>query len=92
MNPVVDLDGDGKVDAADIALQEASDIHDKNSTQRYMAICAFSLMIIITIVFCTPIIPTERISALSGLISSMYFALSSLVGFYMGCSVWAAKK
>ena len=92
MTPIIDIDGDGNVDAADIALQEASDIHDKNSTQRYMAICAFALMLIITIVFCTPAIPTERITALSGLISSMYFALSSLVGFYMGCSVWASKK
>ena len=89
MNPARDFDGDGVVSIEEL---EASDIHDKNSTQRYMAISAFVLMLVITIVFCTPIIPTERVTALSGLISSMYFALSSLVGFYMGCTVWASKK
>lgn len=89
MNPVKDYDGDGKIS---IEEEQASDAHDKQETQRYMAICAFTLMVVITIVMCTPIIPIERITALSGLVSSMYFALSSLVGFYMGCAVWAAKK
>ena len=89
MNPAKDYDGDGKIS---IEEEQASDAHDKQETQRYMAICAFTLMLVITIVMCTPIIPIESIAALSGLVSSMYFALSSLVGFYMGCAVWAAKK
>ena len=89
MNPARDFDGDGVVSIEELA---ASDTHDKNSTQRYMAISAFVLMLVITVIFCTPIIPVERVTVLSGLISSMYFALSSLVGFYMGCTVWASKK
>ena len=92
MNPIKDIDGDGNVDADDIALQEASDAHDKQETQRYMAICAFTLMVVITIVMCTPIIPDERVKSLSGLISSMYFALASLCGAYMGFTTWANKK
>ncbi len=92
MNPVADLDGDGKIDQADVDLLAASDAHDKQETQRYMAICAFVLMVVITIVMCTPIIGEDRIKALSGLISSMYFALSSLCGAYMGFTTWANKK
>ena len=92
MTPIQDIDGDGKVDQADIDLQQASDAHDKQETQRYMAICAFTLMVVITIVMCTPIIPDERVKSLSGLISSMYFALASLCGAYMGFTTWAAKK
>tara|TARA_Y100000356_G_scaffold33937_1_gene25642 strand:- start:1630 stop:1959 length:330 start_codon:yes stop_codon:yes gene_type:complete len=92
MNPITDIDGDGKVDQADIDLQQASDAHDKQETQRYMAICAFTLMVVITIVMCTPVIPDERVKSLSGLISSMYFALASLCGAYMGFTTWAAKK
>lgn len=89
MTPAKDYDGDGLVS---IEEQQASDSHDKQETQRYMAICAFALMVCITVVLCTPAIGLERVKSLSGLISSMYFALSSLVGFYMGCSVWASKK
>ena len=92
LNPVADLDGDGKIDQADVDLLAASDAHDKQETQRYMAICAFVLMVVITIVMCTPIIGEDRIKALSGLISSMYFALSSLCGAYMGFTTWANKK
>ena len=89
MNPVKDYDGDGKIS---IEEEQASDQHDKQETQRYMAISAFVLMVCITIVLCTPIIGDERVKALSGLISSMYFALASLCGAYMGCTTWANKK
>ena len=89
MNPVKDYDGDGKIS---IEEEQASDQHDKQETQRYMAISAFVLMVCITIVLCTPIIGDERVKALSGLISSMYFALSSLCGAYMGFTTWANKK
>ena len=92
MNSIPDIDGDGKVDQSDIDLQKASDQHDKQETQRYMAIFAFTLMVVITIVMCTPIIPDERVKSLSGLISSMYFALASLCGAYMGFTTWANKK
>ena len=89
MNPVKDYDGDGKIS---IEEEQASDQHDKQETQRYMAISAFVLMVCITIVLCTPIIGDERVKALSGLISSMYFALASLGGAYMGFTTWANKK
>ncbi len=92
MTPIRDMDGDGNIDADDIVLQEASDAHDKQETQRYMAICAFALMVCITILMCTPVIPEARVTALSGLISSMYFALASLCGAYMGFTTWANKK
>jgi|TARA_R100000426_G_C4763894_1_gene88246 uncharacterized membrane protein YdjX (TVP38/TMEM64 family) len=89
MNPARDYDGDGKIS---IEEEQASDAHDKQETQRYMAICAFALMVCITILMCTPIVPEARVTALSGLISSMYFALASLCGAYMGFSTWANKK
>ena len=88
MNPT-DYDGDGKIS---IEEEQASAQHDKQETQRYMAISAFVLMVAITIVLCTPIIGDERVKALSGLISSMYFALASLCGAYMGFTTWANKK
>jgi hypothetical protein len=92
MTPIRDMDGDGNIDADDIVLQEASDAHDKQETQRYMAICAFVLMVCITILMCTPVVSEARVTALSGLISSMYFALASLCGAYMGFTTWANKK
>ena len=89
MNPVKDYDGDGKIS---IEEEQASDHHDKQETQRYMAISAFVLMVCITIVLCTPIIGDERVKALSGLISSMYFALAAFCGAYMGFTTCANKK
>ncbi len=89
MTPAKDYDGDGLIS---IEEQQASDQHDKQATQRYMAICAFALMVCITIVLCTPAIGLERVKSLSGLISSMYFALASLCGAYMGFTTWANKK
>jgi hypothetical protein len=89
MTPIRDYDGDGKIS---IEEEQASDQHDKQATQRYMAICAFALMVCITIVLCTPAIGLERVKSLSGLISSMYFALASLCGAYMGFTTWANKK
>ncbi len=89
MTPARDYDGDGKIS---IEEEQASDQHDKQATQRYMAICAFALMVCITIVLCTPAIGLERVKSLSGLISSMYFALASLCGAYMGFTTWANKK
>ncbi len=89
MNPTRDFDGDGKISIEEL---QASNQSDKQQTQRYMAICAFALMVCMTIVLCTPMIGDERVAALSGLISSMYFALASLCGAYMGFSTWANKK
>mgnify|MGYP003649715809 FL=1 len=43
MTPIKDIDGDGSIDADDIVLQQASDAHDKQETQRYMAICVYGI-------------------------------------------------
>jgi len=87
INP--DLDGDGKVTAEEL---QAADGHDKFVVQRNLAISSFVFMVVLTVSLCTPIINESRVTAMSGLISTMYVALASIVGGFMGFSAWMSKK
>ena len=87
INP--DLDGDGKVTVEEL---QAADGHDKFLVQKNIAIAAFAFMVVLTVSLCTPIINESRVTALSGLISTMYVALASVVGAFMGFSAWMTKK
>jgi len=86
---MADLNNDGVITEGEL---EAWDEHMKFVTQKRIAIGAFCFMLGLTTILCTPLINETRITALTGLISTMYIALAGIVGAYMGMSAWMAKR
>ena len=86
---MADLDKEGIVNESEL---EAWDEHIKFVTQKRIAVGAFLFMLGLTTILCTPLINETRITALTGLISTMYIALAGIVGAYMGMSAWMAKR
>ena len=86
---MADLDKDGIVTESEL---EAWDEHIKFVTQIRIAVGAFLFMVGLPTILCTPLINETRITALTGLISTMYIALAGIVGAYMGMSAWMAKR
>ena len=86
---MADLNNDGVVTEGEL---EAWDEHMKFVTQKRIAIGAFCFMLGLTTILCTPLINETRITALTGLISTMYIALAGIVGAYMGTTAWMSKK
>ena len=86
---MADLNQDGVVPQEELA---AWDEHVKFRTQKHIALAAFIFMLVLTALLCTPLVSEGRVTALSGLISTMYIALAGIVGAYMGVTAWMAKK
>jgi hypothetical protein len=86
MSSPADLNGDGIVSENEILITER-----KVQTQRKIAVVALGSMIIFTLLLFSPIVPIERVTALSDLFGLFYITMGSLVGTYMGVAVWLTK-
>lgn len=82
-----DLDGDGKVSEKEFELVER-----KTKAQRKMATSSLIAMFIFTALLFFPVLPTERVTALSDVLGLFYIAQASIVGAYMGLSGWMSRK
>ena len=91
-----DLDQDGVV--TDEELQAVKEINEaeaegrKLRTQRRMATASLVAMGIFTFVLFTPLVPLERLKALSDVSNLFYISMAGIVGTYMGTSAWISKK
>ncbi len=65
---------------------------EKSDAQRRMAWVAISAMVIASVALYTPLLPMERVEALSGLLGGFYVAQAGIVAAYMGVSAWMGKK
>lgn len=79
----VDLNGDGVIDD-----KELNYYFEKTRTHKRIAIICLVAILALTIILLTPVISTERITALSDLISMFYIMTGSIIGTYMGTSTW----
>lgn len=86
MSSPADLNGDGIVSENEILITER-----KVQTQRKIAVVALGSIIIFTLLLFSPIVPIERVTALSDLFGLFYITMGSLVGTYMGVAVWLTK-
>ena len=65
---------------------------EKSNAQRRMAWVAMVAMVAASVALYTPLVPIERVNALSGLLSGFYVAQAGIVAAYMGFSAMLGKK
>tara|TARA_R100000742_G_C4267832_1_gene86070 strand:- start:165 stop:491 length:327 start_codon:yes stop_codon:yes gene_type:complete len=91
-----DEDGDGVV--TDEELKHVKEIktmeHDlrKQRAQRRMATGSLIAMGAFTFLMFLPIIPLERVEALSDISNLFYISAAGIVGAYMGTSAWMSNR
>ena len=91
-----DLDGDGLV--SDEELRAVKEINEteaegrKLRAQRRMATASLIAMGIFTLLLFTPLVPLERLKALSDVSNLFYISMAGIVGTYMGTTAWISRK
>ena len=91
-----DIDGDGKVTEAEVAMKERMlEIElreEKAESQKKMAWVAMLMMIGFTALLFSNIISESRVSALAELLGLFYIAQTGVVAAYMGATAYMAGK
>ena len=93
---VADLDGDGVVTNGEIGKHERLlriDNWDKQQDQqRHMAWVAMLSMVVLTVLMLSPVIATERVEALTGLMTMFYTGRAAVVAAFMGASAYVRTR
>jgi hypothetical protein len=93
---VADLDGDGTVTNGEINKHERitriENWDKQQDQQRHMAWVAMVSMVGLTAALILPILSTERIEALSGLMTMFYTAQMGVVAAFMGASAYVRTR
>ena len=91
-----DVDGDGKITEAEVAVKERMlEIElreEKAESQKKMAWVAMLMMIGFTGLLFSDIISESRVSALAELLGLFYIAQTGVVAAYMGATAYMAGK
>jgi len=91
-----DLDGDGKVSAADVAtaklIQDQEDAARKHLAQLRLARSALVGIGIYTVLMFMPFVPDDRIKLLTSISDLFYISMASIVGAYMGFTSYMSRK
>lgn len=83
-----DYNQNGIIDNDDIETYNGA---IRNWGQMAIAWVSLIAIIVLTVILCTDLIPLERVKILEGLFTTVYIALSSLVGAQMGLTAWMRK-
>jgi len=93
---VADLDGDGVLTNGEInkheRLTRIENWDKQQDQQRHMAWVAMVSMVGLTAALILPILSTERIEALSGLMTMFYTAQMGVVAAFMGASAYVRTR
>ena len=93
---VADLDGDGVVTNGEIGKHERllriENWDKQQDQQRHMAWVAMGSMVVLTLALVMPILSTERIEALNGLMTMFYTAQMGVVAAFMGASAYVRTR
>lgn len=91
-----DLDGDGVVTNGEINRHERllriENWDKQQDQQRHMAWVAMLSMVVLTIALVAPVLSTERIEALNGLMTMFYTAQMGVVAAFMGASAYVRTR
>jgi hypothetical protein len=93
---VADLDGDGVLTNGEInkheRLTRIENWDKQQDQQRHMAWVAMVSMVGLTAALILPVLSTERIEALSGLMTMFYTAQMGVVAAFMGASAYVRTR
>lgn len=93
---VADLDGDGVVTNGEIGKHERllriENWDKQQDQQRHMAWVAMGSMVVLTVLMLSPVIATERVEALNGLMTMFYTAQMGVVAAFMGASAYVRTR
>jgi len=93
---VADLDGDGVVTNGEIGKHERllriENWDKQQDQQRHMAWVAMGSMVVLTLALVLPILSTERIEALNGLMTMFYTGQAADVAAFMGASAYVRTR
>jgi hypothetical protein len=93
---VADLDGDGVLTNGEInkheRLTRIENWDKQQDQQRHMAWVAMISMVGLTAALILPVLSTERIQALSGLMTMFYTAQMGVVAAFMGASAYVRTR
>jgi len=91
-----DMDGDGIVTNGEINRHERllriENWDKQQDQQRHMAWVAMGSMVVLTVVLVAPILSTDRIEALNGLMTMFYTAQMGVVAAFMGASAYVRTR
>ena len=85
----MDRDGDGIITAEEVQVATA---YEKATIQSRITIASFIVIVILTALLLSGAIPDSRITALSGLISTLFVALAGIIGAFFGMQAWMSRK
>lgn len=57
-----------------------------------ITVASFIVMVLLSCVLLSGLVPDSRITALSGLISTLFVALAGIIGAYYGMQAWMSRK
>tara|TARA_R110000782_G_scaffold10750_5_gene33268 strand:+ start:195 stop:455 length:261 start_codon:yes stop_codon:yes gene_type:complete len=83
---------DDKQEEHDFNREEFKLHSRKVLAQRRMATTALIVMTIFTAFLLTPLIPIDRINAISDLSGMFYITMGGIIAAYMGVAAWMEKK
>jgi len=87
----LDLDGDGAVSDAELAVIQALETAEKMDAQRRMAWSALAIMALMTgLLFF--VVSESRLKSISDLLGLAYIAFSGVTCAYMGMSAYMSRK
>ena len=91
-----DLDGDGKVSAADVAtakiIQDQEDAARKHLAQLRLARYSMIAIGVYTLLMFMPFVPDARVQLLTSISDLFYISMASIVGAYMGFTSYMSRK
>ena len=93
---IQDMNNDGKISSDDLELnkiiQELDRAEEKANAQMMMAWVALIMTVFFTGVLFTPVVTTDRITALSNVLDWFYITQASIVCGFMGVTAYASRK
>lgn len=91
-----DLDGDGKVSAADVAtaklIQDQEDAARKHLAQLRLARYSMIAIGVYTLLMFMPFVPDSRIKLLTSISDLFYISMASIIGAFMGFQSYMSRK
>tara|TARA_R110000803_G_scaffold185254_1_gene247608 strand:- start:114 stop:413 length:300 start_codon:yes stop_codon:yes gene_type:complete len=90
--PKTDINDDGILSDNELELQKIKNDQLKQRHQRRLAFAALYAMILFMLFLFTPLVPLERVQALSSITDVFFISCAGITGAYVGVSTYISRK